>query len=621
MNCLNKLKYNLKIFLFFSIILFCLSSCSIRAEQSSLINQLEIIDALISQNQMESALKELKKTEKKVFDSWSYIGLYKRYSRIGEKNSSEKLLKKALKKNPQNIELVTVYTNFLIRQNRLSDAKKYAEKLKGTKYASLYSEIVLKESLVVENKSDIYNFYQDDNFYQIYLDAYQSSKNPIWIRNCVVFDVTRGLYDHASLLKPDAYSDVDDAFFWAMVLYDAGKYSYCIDAIEKSKNYLNDYQNKSLFKTSLVQQVALESDAYIAISEMENAETVRQDIVLNIDNLKIKKADEYLLPVILNNSATWASTQGMSDNSADLLFYIVNRWPDYVPALIQYADFAYNSSLERKEDTEISALRKAGISTLEMEKYDNRRKIPLSDAIYRMEESLKRSSDPYLSIARMDLRYKSDTSLSSKDKYRDLWKLLENNYVDGEKYHVLLVQYAINFLITTKYFEDAWKLFYTYAIDHGEYDLKEEFWQQFIKQMKYYDLPFVEIAGWFAADQKYADEAIRIYEYCVYESSGFLEDGLISQNVTTPSCMNLANIYFSKGNKSKALDLYGKAAGREYNNARRADIFYRIACIYATDGDIKNALRSAEYASALYPENERASILKDKLKNKEIMLQ
>ena len=62
--------------------------------------------------------------------------------------------------------------------------------------------------------------------------------------------------------------------------------------------------------------------------------------------------------------------------------------------------------------------------------------------------------------------------------------------------------------------------------------------------------------------------------------------------------------------------IYGKIAGREVNNAKRSEIFYRIACIYSALGDIKNALRSSEYASTLYPENERASVLKDKLRAK-----
>ena len=352
----------------------------------------------------------------------------------------------------------------------------------------------------------------------------------------------------------------------------------------------------------------------MANSDFESAEAARHTVVLNMDSVATKKADEELLPVILVNSAIYAGNQGQDDHCADLLFYIVNRWPDFVPALILYSDFAYKSNKERQEDTEIAALRKAGVKTLEMERYDNRRKIPLSDAKYRIDESLKRKADPYLSIARMDLRYKTDVSLNEKDKNRDLWNLLEDNYVEGEKYHMLLVQYAVNFLLITKQYDDAWHLLEEYIIDHGTYDTKHDFWELFIGQMKNYDLAIVEMAGYFAADKKLTEEAVRIYEYCVYESGGLLEEGLVSPLVSTASCMNLANIYFSIGKKDKALDLYGRAAGRELNNAKRADIFYRIACIYQSLGDKKNALRSAEYSSSLYPENERASVLKDKLR-------
>ena len=127
------------------------------------------------------------------------------------------------------------------------------------------------------------------------------------------------------------------------------------------------------------------------------------------------------------------------------------------------------------------------------------------------------------------------------------------------------------------------------------------------------DVRIAEFAAWFATDQKKYDEALRLYEYCVYESGGVLFKGIISPAVSTVSCMNLADIYFSTGKKDKALDLYGKAAGRESRSYIRSEIFYRIAEIYSATGDIKNALRSAEYAILLYPDNARASLLKEKL--------
>ncbi len=565
---------------------------------------------------MQSAIKELKKVEKRAYDSWSYIGIYKRFILIGEQNLAEKIIKKALKKNKQNQELLAVYTNFLLRQNRLEDAGKYAEKLRNGNYASLYSELVLRESQKQVTDQGAYAFYQNEDFYQIYLDAYKGSKNPIWLRNCAVYNLTQGLYNQASLLNPPAYADVDDAYFWGLCLYDAGKYNFAIEALEKAHKYYSDYDNKKQFKCNEIQIVALESDAYMAVSDFEQADLVRSCVVNNIDTVFADIKDDTLLPLIMVNSAIYAKNQMSEDYFADLLFYIVNRWPDYVPALILYSDFAYTSNLEKKEDDEVAALRRAGIKSLEMEKYDSRRKIPLSDALYRIDQSLKRKSDPYLSITKLDLKYKTDPKLSEKDKYRDLWVLLEDNYIEGEIYHTLLVQYALNFLLTTKEYDDAWNLFYKFTTSHGKYDVKRDFWEQFIEQMKYYDLPIVEMAAWFASDLKKTNEAIRIYEYCVYESAGLLEDGLISTLVSSASCMNLANIYFSIGKKDRALDLYGKIAGREVNNAKRSEIFYRIACIYSALGDIKNALRSSEYASSLYPENERASVLKDKLRAK-----
>ena len=612
----KELKRCLFTFLLVSFILFCFAGCRLKAEQNSLTSQFDVIDALVMQNQMTSALKELKKAEKRAYDSWTYIGIYKRYMTLGEKASAEKLIKKALKKNSSNQELLAIYASFLLREGRLNEAGKVTEKLRGTKYASLYSEFILRESLekAAGSGRDGYDFYSQKEFYQIFLDAYKVSKNPIWLRNCAAFNLVNGDYALASALYPGFFLNADDAYFWAMVCYDAGQFYNAIEAVENSRRLMAGLQNTAGFKTSAILQAALESDSYMAVSEMEAAENARRGIVMNLDELKVRKSDEAFLSNIILNSAKWAENQGMDEQNADLLFYVVNRWPDNVPGLILYADFAYRSNLEREEDTEIAALRKAGISTLEMERYDNRRKIPMSDALYRINEALRRTNDPYLNIAKLDLRYKTDSSISEKDKNRDLWNMLENSLNEDGEYKGLLVQYALNFLLNTKQYDDAWTLFYGYVTGLSNYDSKRNFWEQFIEKSRGYELAIVEFGAWFAAYNKLADEALRLYEYCVYESAGLLEEEFISQTVSTASCLNLGSIYISLGKKAKALELYGKTAGRESSNAKRSEIFYRIACIYASDGDIKNALRSAEYSYSLYPDNARASILKDKLK-------
>jgi len=612
----HKLKYQLLITnLFLTLILFCFSACSVRAEQKSLTSQFDAADALISQGQINDAIKLLKKTEKRAYDSWSYIGIYKRYNNLGETQLSEKILKKALKKNNKNLELNAVYTNFLLHNNRLEDAEKIAQRIKGTRYGSLYSEVALKKSALTKFSSDEEKsaFFKQADFYDVYYEAYQGSRNPVWIRNCAVFQLSNGLYVNAAALCPGVYADADDAYFWSLTLYDAGRFYNCVDAVNSALSYSGDYADRGLNKVSVVKLYALQSDAYMAVSDMESAEAARQKVIINIDNLIEKKGDESLLPVIFVNSAIFAKNQMNTDQCADLLFYTVKRWPDFIPGLLLYADFAYESSLDREEDSEVLALRNAGIKTLEMERYDNRRKIPLSDALYRIDDCLGRTKDPYLYVEKLDLRYKTDRSLSEKDKLTDMWKLLEDTYSEDEKYKTILMQYAISYLLNTKKDEEAFKLYSKYINEHLEMDVKKDFWEQVALKVQNIDLGIAEIGALFAVKTGHLNEAVRMYEYLVFESSGTLEEGEVSMFCTTPACMNLADIYFSYGTRQKALALYGKAVGRESRNRIRSDIYYRIANIYVDDGDIKNALRSADYAVSIYPENERAVLLKRKL--------
>lgn len=596
-----------------SLFLFCFNSCGMRAEQKSLTAQFTIVDALISQNQFKEANKELKSIQKKAYDSWSYLGIFRRYRKMGVDKAAEKLLKTAIKKNPANQELIAVYSEFLLQANRIDEAVEVSKKLKGGKFGSIYSESILKQAAISSAKDENpYIYFNQEKFYDIYYDAYAGSKNPIWLRNCAIYNLTQGQFGVACRIAPDFFADADDSYFWALVQYDGGKFYESITALDASKRFLNDYVNKNLFKTSYVKISALKSDSYMALSQMENAEKARKEIINQLDNIQIRKNDEALIPIIYTNSAIWAKNQGNLETCADLLFYVVTNFQSYVPALIQYADFAYESNQERKEDDEIKALRNVGLSTLEMEKYDSRRKIPISDALYRIDLALKTEKNPYLEIKKIDLNYKQQKNLTEKEKNRNLWVLLENNYDDNPEFKTLLLEYAINYLISVKNYEDAWTLYSDYLYHNITFNEKENFWDTFINHMRYLELPVVEIAGWFATYNKKVDAAIRIYEYCVYESSGFLEDKLISPYVSASACMNLADLYYSTGRKDKAIELYGKIAGRESNNALRSEIYYRIANIYYDTGDIKSALRSAEYSKDLYPDNVKASLLKDK---------
>ena len=66
----------------------------------------------------------LQNIEKKAYDSWSCIGVFKRYTMIGENNLAEKAITKSLKKNPDNLELT----------NRSEHINKHRKDLKRCQY-------------------------------------------------------------------------------------------------------------------------------------------------------------------------------------------------------------------------------------------------------------------------------------------------------------------------------------------------------------------------------------------------------------------------------------------------------------------------------------------------------
>mgnify|MGYP002734756465 FL=1 len=127
-------------------------SCSSHSEGSSFTSALDSVDAAVSQNSVEDALKSLKKLEKKAYASYEFLGIAKRYFFLGEAKLAERVLKKSLKKNPKNPELSAVYANFLLRKNRLEEAFQISLCLKDSRYSSIYAECVLKKALVaIEN--------------------------------------------------------------------------------------------------------------------------------------------------------------------------------------------------------------------------------------------------------------------------------------------------------------------------------------------------------------------------------------------------------------------------------------------------------------------------------------
>lgn len=592
-------------------------SCSKNVTQFSVTSALDQIDTLINQNQYKEAEKELTKLEKNAFGAWASIGIFRRYCRMDLLEKAENSIVKAIKTNPENLELNAVYTNFLIRQNRISDAIKAGKILQGTKFGSIYSESVLIDTLNKFENDKAKEIFHSDEYYSVYYDAYRGTKDNAWLRNCALIKFFSGNFSDACKIRPSEVYGAEDAFFWALVMYDGNCFADSVNYAELAKKLFPMSTGKKRQMLSSEKIASLICDSYLALNDAEKAEEIRFEYLSSIKNFKgswnlpENGNENPYLPIMFTNSAKWANDNNEQEKCIELLRFCADNWKDYVPGLIAYADFAYNSSIARKEDFETKELRDAGLATLEMEKYDNRAKLPLSDAVFRIDESLKREKNSLLNIVRLDLKYKLELNFSEKQRNADIWRVLEENMIKPSVYEENLFDYAENYFLNAKNYDDAWKLFYKYISRKYSIKADDTFWESLIRRIHEISQKELEYAAYFAALSLRINDSVCLYENAVFEGGN---KNHISALVDDKSCANLAMIYYSLGNKNEALDLYGRINGRTSNVFLRSMVMYRMALIYYKDEDIKNARRCAEYAVSMNRKNTEARFLLAKMK-------
>lgn len=595
-------------------------SCSNRVEQKSVSSALEQIDILINQEQFKDAERELGKIEKKSYSSWIEIGIFKRYLKIGLSEKAEKTLVQAIKKNPKNNELNAVYVHFLLSNGRIDESLAAGKILSGTRYGSVFSEAVLRNVLEKSKNSELMDVFFAPEYFSVYYDAYTGSKNSAWLRNCALLHLAAGAYEKAALIQPGIQKifEANDGFFWSLAMYDAGHFGESINYGNAALSLAEARSGKARNLVSVSEISAVLQDSYIWLGDSENAELIREKYLDSISDgagnfiLSAPENDENkFLPPIFVNSAKWALDSGREKRAVQLLGFCVENWPDYVPGLISYADFAYNSNLERHEDSTKLQLRDEGLASLEMERYDSRQKIPLSDALSRIDKSLARFKSPLLYVARLDLKYKTDKNYTEAEKTADVWRLLEENAVSPSVYPELLFEYALNFLLKTKNTADAWNLFYKYISSKYKIACDNDFWTNVVKKISGFSSAEAEFAFYFAALSGKAADSVRLGEFCVFENE---EKQYINVAVSDFSALNMAQIYNSVGRKSDALDLYKKVNGRSSAKEIKSLAMYRMALIYMDMKDFKNARICAEYSSTLNPRNAEAKLLLLKIK-------
>lgn len=605
-----------------------LFSCSNLAEEKSIASVLDQIDILINQNQFKDAERELDKISKKSYSSWTEIGIFRRYVQIQANAKAEKIILNSIKKNPKNDELNAVYTNFLLRNKRTEEALNAGKVLQGTKYGSIYSECVLRNVLEKSEKSELSKIFRSSEYFPIYYDAYVGSKNQDWLRNCALLRLSNGAYSEATLVAPEISEifDSENGYFWALVMYDAQRYGDAINYGETAESFLNSVSGSSKNLVSFSKLSAILQDSYTWLGDSLSAEDIRKQFLDSITDYRgnyflseaelNNKENAEFLPAIFVNSAKWAKDSEEPARTVKLLSFCVKNWPDFVPGLIAYADFAYNSNIMRNEDLPKMQLRDEGLATLEMEQYDSRPKIPLSDALARIDDSLAKYKDPLLFIVRLDLRYKTESKLTETEKSADIWKVLEENMISPSVYPEILMEYALNFLLENKKFEDAWQLFYKYISAKYEIALDDNFWTNVVKKIYGFTSAEAEYAFYFATLSLRAVDSVRLGEYYVFENGTNGENNFISANASDKSAINLAMVYHSLGQSNNSLELYKKVNSRSSDRNLKSLVMYRMALIYLENNDEKNAKLCAEYSITLNSRNMEARLLLAKIKAK-----
>ena len=354
-------------------------SCSSHSEGSSFISVLDSVDAAVSQNSAEDALKSLKKLEKKAYASYEYLGIVKRYFFLGETKSAERVLKKSLKRNPKNPELSAVYANFLLRENRLEEAFQISLCLKDSKYSSIYAECVLKKALLaiengepvlksafnsvykkkknksVETKSseEIKEIFCSPDFISVYKNAFDGSDESLWIFNAASIFMRGGEFKNAVALYPNKISSSRESLFWGCIFFDSGLYAESIAALEASSK-LTSFAEKTDLSTK-TEILSLESDGFYIEGEENPSEKIRQRLIQNFAEIP---------PQIYMNSAMFAKRKSDFESEQKLLDFLSVNFPDYLPGLAALGEFSLDQIKNQHEDFLSQKIRNAGRKTL-----------------------------------------------------------------------------------------------------------------------------------------------------------------------------------------------------------------------------------------------------------------
>jgi len=623
-------------------------SCSSHSEGASFTKDLDVIDNCITSGDTKEALSLLRKVSKHAYSSYARIGIYKRYMILGEKKDAEKTLVVALKKIPKNSELTAVYTHFLLREGRIDEALERSRLLSGTEYGSLYAESVFRAAAQrgsdaasvfvahkkykapkVEKKNaqeaspfSLQEFFRSSQFVAVYADAWKGTKNVLWLRNAAVLNMRAGTYANAVLLAPTKMENQEESLFWGTIYFDANRYG-------ESLAVLLEYPAATIVDTvnTIPEEIAaLVADDYYILGDEDSSQNARLSLlaqaepyITSFENargdplhaISFDKKLSTIIPIVYINNARYAYLHGDIIAEYDALSHLVSLFPEYEPGLAAYGQFALDTLRRPPEDYILQELRAAGLRTILMEQNDAIPKVAVADAIEKIDATLAKRTVPALVVLRQELLDETDTTTSPAERISRIWKMLEQNETGTDLYPPEIMRYAVSRLIALGARDKGESLFMDYL--HAEYKNAFNFPAEKPELLSLWEC---EAAAWFAADRGKGADSKRLYEFIIEKYAG--RTPIINSTAENSSVIhayiNLASLYTSYGEESRAYDLLNEANARITEPVLKSEILFRMAELSNTLGDVSSARMSLQKALSINPSLNRARLLLKQIK-------
>ncbi len=554
--------------LFFSCLF--LTGCGKLSHDASFSTKLALVDGYITQNEQKDALSSLKKAQKLAYSVAQRLSIVKRYRKLGATEQAEKFLLASMKKLPDSIELKAVYVQGLLDRGAVEEAASYAAKLKDTWFDSLYVETCLRQVASPE-------LFYEERFSDMYQSAYNATGDARWLRNSALLLAAKGNLKEAARLHPGMYSDDSMPLMWTLLDYDAENYNRCIEGC----SYILQHCPEDAATASLIT-----SDAWLQSGDIERAYSFW------LAQIDAGNDGSYASPVIYKNAAHYASLKGDYASARDFLITVTDLYPDYVPGLVAYVNFAIKGDTEdRAYAAERNTFRIANLKTLAMEEHDAIPRIPLADAMLKLEDSLAEHYSPELLVEYTRVCWQMQDTPEDRC-LSELWSLLEQTRLP-DHYEPYIIRWAVSWLCSHHNEASARDLFSGYLVSMYGSDNPSAY----ITELEDWEC---ELSAWFALKDKNFEVARSLYENRMNE-----RETLPDESVR----MNLAAVYTATHNYSKALEVYSALAPEIEDAYTLSEIQYRIGAIQYDMHEKRNALLSLAYSVKLNPDNHRARLL------------